>query len=163
MRSTFGSNLDLSVLKSSPPEGTELRAANAVFNSALASREPPTTPTRRYATRVTQLLERQNAELTVIRKELQEQRAILQRRNTHKTGKRVRLQGEFVFSTADILKMAREAEEKPVAKRPRGRPRKQPIQEVEEEEEDNEVLSSSADSESEESVIVVRNTRSRAK
>ncbi|KFZ17822.1 hypothetical protein V501_01531, partial [Pseudogymnoascus sp. VKM F-4519 (FW-2642)] len=82
------SNLDLSILKSSPPEGTELRAANAVFNSALASREPPTTPTRRYATRVTQLLERQNAELTVIRKELQEQRAILQRRNTHKTGKR---------------------------------------------------------------------------
>lgn len=84
------SNFDLSVLKSSPLEGTELRAANAVFNSALASHEPPTTPTRRYATRVTQLLERQNAELTVIRKELQEQRAVLQRRNTHKKGKRVR-------------------------------------------------------------------------
>ena len=157
------SNLDLSLLKSSPPEGTELRAANATFNSALASHEPPTTPTRRYATRVTQLLERQNAELTVIRRELQEQRAVLQRRNTHKKGKRVRLQGEFVFSTADVLKIAREAEEKPVAKRPRGRPRKQPIQEVEEEEEENEVLSSSANSESEESVIVVRNTRSRAK
>ena len=68
-----------------------------------------------------------------------------------------------MFSTADVLKIAREAEEKPVAKRPRGRPRKQPIQEVEEEEEENEVLSSSANSESEESVIVVRNTRSRAK
>ncbi|KFY16725.1 hypothetical protein V492_01133 [Pseudogymnoascus sp. VKM F-4246] len=157
------SNLDLSLLKSSPPEGTELRAANATFNSALASHEPPTTPTRRYATRVTQLLERQNAELTVIRRELQEQRAVLQRRNTHRKGKRVRLQGEFVFSTADVLKIAREAEEKLVAKRPRGRPRKQPIQEVEEEEEENEVLSSSANSESEESVIVVRNTRSRAK
>jgi hypothetical protein len=30
-------DLDLSVLKSSPPDGTELRQANMVFNSALAS------------------------------------------------------------------------------------------------------------------------------
>jgi cytochrome c-type biogenesis protein CcmH/NrfG len=57
-----------------------------------------------------QLLERQNAEFTVIRKELKEQRAKLQRRNTYKKGKRVRLQGEFAFSTADVLKIA--AEEK---------------------------------------------------
>jgi hypothetical protein len=160
---TNTSSLDLSILKSSPPDGTELRAANAVFNSALASYEPPTTPTRRYATRVTQLLERQNAELIVIRKELQEQRVVLQRRNTHKKGKRVRLQGEFVFSTADVLKIAQEAEKKPVAKRPRGRPRKQPIQEVEDKEEEEDILSSSTNSESEESVIVVRNTRSRVR
>ncbi|KFZ23653.1 hypothetical protein V502_01869 [Pseudogymnoascus sp. VKM F-4520 (FW-2644)] len=144
------------ILKSSPPEGTELRAANAVFNSALTSHEPLTTLTRCYATQVTQLLERQNAELTVIKKELQEQRAVLQRRNTHKKGKRVRLQGEFVFSTADVLKIAWEAEEKPVAKRPCRRPCKRLIQEVKEEEEENEVLSSSADSESKESVIVSR-------
>lgn len=162
-QSTPNLNLDLSVLKSSPPDGTELRAANAIFNSALASCEPPASPTRRYATRVTQLLERQNAELTVIRKELEEQRAVLQRRNTHKKGKRVRLQGEFVFSTADVLQIAQEAEEKLVAKRPRGRPRKRPIKEVEEEEEEEIVLSSSAESEPKGEVIVVRNTRSRAR
>lgn len=160
---TPNSNLDLSVLKSSPPDGTELRTANAVFNSALSSCEPLASPTRRYATRVTQLLERQNAELTVIRKELEEQRGVLQRRNTHKKGKRVKLQGEFVFSTADVLKIAREAEEKLVAKRPRGRPRKRPIEEVEEEGVEQEVLSDSADSESEGSVIVVRNTRARTR
>lgn len=68
-----------------------------------------------------------------------------------------------MFSTADVLKIAREAEEKSATKQPRGRPRKRPIQEVEEEEEENEVLSSSTSSDSEESVIVVRNTRSRAK
>ena len=100
-------DLDLSVLKSSPPDGTELRTANSVFNSALASNEHLPSPTRRYVTRVTQLLERQNAELVVIRKELEEQRAILKRRNTHKKGKRIKL-----FSTADVLKIAREAEEK---------------------------------------------------
>ncbi|KFY29173.1 hypothetical protein V491_00149, partial [Pseudogymnoascus sp. VKM F-3775] len=149
-------DLDLSVLKSSPPDGTELRAANSVFNSALASCEPPATPTRRYATRVTRLLERQNAELVVLRKEVQEHKAILQRRNTHKKGKRVKLQGEFVFSTADVLKIAREAEEKLVAKRPHGRPHKRPIEEVEEEEEEELVLSSSADLDSEGSVIVCR-------
>ena len=160
---TDSSNLDLSILKSSPPDRTELRTANAVFNSVLASREPLASPTRRYTARVTQLLERQNTELTVIKKELEEQRAILQRRNTYKKGKRVKLQGEFVFSTADILKIAQEAEEKPVAKRLYRRPRKRPIEEVEEEEEEEEVLSNSADSDSEGSVVVVRNTRSRIK
>lgn len=44
-----------------------------------------------------------------------------------------------MFSTADMLKIAQEAEEKPVAKRLRGRPRKRPIQEVEEEEEEDPV------------------------
>lgn len=98
----------------------------------------------------------------MIRKELEEQRAILKRRNTHKKGKRVRLQGEFVFSTADVLKIAREAEEKPVAKRPRGRPRKRPIEEIEEEEEEELVLSSSTDSDSRGSVIVVQSIQSRS-
>jgi hypothetical protein len=112
--------LDLSVLKSSPPDETELRTANSVFNSALASNEPAASPTRRYARRLTQLLERQNAELVVIRKELEEQRAILNRRKTHKKGKRVKLQGQFVFSTAEVLNIAREAEKRPVAKKLRG-------------------------------------------
>lgn len=97
----------------------------------------------------------------MIRKELEEQKEVLRRRNTHKKGKRVKLQGEFVFSTADVLKIVQEAEEKPVAKGPCGRPRKRPIEEIEEEEEEEEVLSDSANSESEESVIVVRNTQSR--
>ena len=148
------------MLKSSPPDGTELRTANSVFNSALVSSEPIASPTRRYAARVTQLLERQNAELVVIRKELEEQRAVLNRRNNHKKGKRVKLQGQFVFSTAEVLRIAQEAEKTPVAKRPRGRPRKRMIQEVEEEEEEEEVLSDSSDSDSVGSTIVVRTSRS---
>ena len=71
------------------------------------------------------------------------------------------MQGEFVFSTADVLKIAREAEEKPAAKRPRGRPRKRPIEEVEEEEEEELILSSSANSDSELDTVVVRQTRSK--
>lgn len=149
------SQLDFSVLKSSPPDGTELRTANAVFNSALANNEALASPTRRYATRVTQLLERQNAELIVIRKELEEQRAVLNRRKAHRKGKRVKLQGHFVFSTSEVLKITEEAEKPLVAKRPRGRPRKRPIEEVEEEEEEEEDSSDSTDLDSVGSCIVV--------
>ena len=68
------------------------------------------------------------------------------------------MQGEFIFSTADILKIAQEAEEKPVAKQLYRRLYKRPIEEVEEEEEEEVILSSSADSDSESEVVVVRNT-----
>jgi hypothetical protein len=39
----------------------------------------------------------------------------------------VRLEGEFMFLTTKVLEIAREAEAERLAKRPRGRPRKQPI------------------------------------
>ncbi|ODQ71903.1 hypothetical protein LIPSTDRAFT_72573 [Lipomyces starkeyi NRRL Y-11557] len=44
-------NLDPSILKSSPPDGTELEHANSVFNTALASNESPAWPTRRHTKR----------------------------------------------------------------------------------------------------------------
>jgi hypothetical protein len=91
----------------------------------------------------------------VIRKELEEQRAILHQRKTHKKGIRVKLQGQFVFSITKVLKIAREAEKTPVAKRTRGRPRKRLIKEVEEDKEEEEVLSDSTNSDSVRSVIVV--------
>ncbi|KAG9242992.1 hypothetical protein BJ878DRAFT_424702, partial [Calycina marina] len=150
------SDFDLTVLKSSPPDGTELRTANSVFDSAPSSSDYSlTSPTRRYARRMASLVERQNAELILLRKQLEDQKAILDTRNSHKKGKRVKLQGQFVFSTEDVLKIVREAEKAPVAKRPRGRPRKRPMEEVEEDEEDEPVEPGFANSDSEESAIVV--------
>lgn len=49
----------------------------------------------------------------------------------------------------------REAEKTLVAKQPRGRPRKRPIEEVEEDKEEEEVLSDSSDSDSIGSCILV--------
>ena len=60
-------------------------------------------------------------------------------KNDWTKGKRVKLQGQFVFSTQEVLKIVREAEEKPKEKKPRGRPRKRPIEELEEEIEEEEV------------------------
>ncbi|ODQ70194.1 hypothetical protein LIPSTDRAFT_58111 [Lipomyces starkeyi NRRL Y-11557] len=154
-------DLDLSILKSSPPDGTELKHANSVFNTALASNESPASPNRRYAKRMTQLGESQNAELTILRKELQECKELLQTRKKRTKGKRIKLHGEFVFSTEEVLKIVREAEEKPNAKRPRGRPRKLPIEEVDKLEEDEEVENSSIESELDLVDCVARRTRSR--
>ncbi|KAF2726811.1 hypothetical protein EJ04DRAFT_452609 [Polyplosphaeria fusca] len=54
---------------------------------------------------------------------------MLQARKKRTKGKRVRLKGEYVYSTPKVLGVAQDAEATPVAKRPRGRPRKQPVQE----------------------------------
>ena len=70
------------------------------------------------------MAETQNAELVLMRKQLQDQQELLQVRKTHKRGKRVRLEGEFVYSTQKVLDIARDAESVRAVKRPRGRPRK---------------------------------------
>ncbi|KFZ25223.1 hypothetical protein V502_00296, partial [Pseudogymnoascus sp. VKM F-4520 (FW-2644)] len=112
-------NLDFSLLKSSPLDGTELRESNVLLNSVLAQVPGLASPAKRYVDRVTCMAETQNTELLIL---------------AHTRGKRVRLEGTFVYSTQDVLDVAREVETKPVAKRPRGRPRKRPVEEVEEEE-----------------------------
>ncbi|OBT84787.1 hypothetical protein VE02_06922 [Pseudogymnoascus sp. 03VT05] len=104
----------------------------------MATCDSPASPTRRYAKRMTRLVESQNAELSILRKEVKEYKEILETRKKRTTGKRIKLQGEFVFSTEEVLKIVREAELKSTEKRPRGRPRKRLIEEVEEEIEEEE-------------------------
>ena len=89
--------------------------------------EVPGLPTeaKRYVDRVTRMAETQNAELVLLRQQLAEKNQILQARKKRTKGKRVRLEGEYVYSTPKVLGVAREAEATPVAKRPRGRPHKQ--------------------------------------
>ncbi|KFY97777.1 hypothetical protein V500_01921 [Pseudogymnoascus sp. VKM F-4518 (FW-2643)] len=101
----------------------------------------------------------QNAEQIVLRN-LVSIRQYYRNRGLIKKVKGLKLQG--VFGTADVLRIAREAEEKTAAKQPGERPRKLLIEEVEELEDEKEVVSDSTNSESEGSVIVVRTTQSRA-
>jgi hypothetical protein len=75
-------------------------------------------------------------------------------------GKRIKLQGEFIFSTEEVLKIIHKAEVKVIKKRSCGRPRKWPIKEVEEEEEEEEVIINSSSSESESEEYVAHRTRS---
>ncbi|RAL66322.1 hypothetical protein DID88_005992 [Monilinia fructigena] len=109
---TSNQDLDLSILRSSPPDGTELRQANQTFNKALADNDSLASPTRRYAKRMTRLVESQNAEIALLRKQLADAQEVIETRKKRTKGKRVKLQGQFVFSSEEVLKMVREAEEK---------------------------------------------------
>jgi hypothetical protein len=159
-KSTLVGSFDLSVLRRSPPDGTEPRHANSVFNSTMTSSNSPASPARCHAKRVTRLVEIQNTELTILRKEVKEYKELLEIRNKRTKGKRIKLQSEFVFSTKEVLKIVLEAELKSAGKRPRERPRKQSIEEVEEEEEEEEEEINCSNSESESDEWVARRTRS---
>ncbi|RAL67798.1 hypothetical protein DID88_008525 [Monilinia fructigena] len=130
------------------------------FNKALADNDSLASPTRRYAKRMTRLVESQNAEIALLRKQLADAQEVIETRKKRTKGKRVKLQGQFVFSSEEVLKMVREAEEKPKEKKPRGRPRKRPIEELEEETEEEEPDSNSSDLELELDECVARRTRS---
>ena len=59
----------------------------------------------------------------MLRRELAEARALLRSRKSRKSGKRVALQGKFVFSTQEVFEIAKQAEVNSAAKRGRKRPR----------------------------------------
>jgi hypothetical protein len=54
-------NLDLSLLKSSPPEVVELTRSNKRFTESLRECRAVVSPVKRYAERMTQMCETQNA------------------------------------------------------------------------------------------------------
>ncbi|RAL64950.1 hypothetical protein DID88_001541 [Monilinia fructigena] len=83
---------------------------------SLADNDSLASPTRRYAKRMTRLVESQNAEIALLRKQLADAQEVIETRKKRTKGKRVKLQGQFVFSSEEVLKMVREAEEKPKEK-----------------------------------------------
>jgi hypothetical protein len=138
-------NLDHSLLQSSPPEAIELSRSNKRFTETLRECPAVVSPVKRYAERMTRLCESQNATIALMAKQIAEQSELLKRRKKAKKGKRVRLEGVHVYSTEDILRVAREEEAKQATKKPRGRPKKVIIIETTDDEEDE--VSESSESE----------------
>lgn len=97
---------------------------------------------------MTRALETTQSELVTIRKELSEQRELLQSRKIRKSGKRVKLKSKFVFSTQEVLKIAKEAEEATAAKKGRPRPQKRAISVEIEDDEESVLENGSEDSDS---------------
>ena len=116
-------SLDLTLLDSSPPDGTELRQATALFNSELKKPGPLISPVKRFGERMTCVLQTTLSENAMLRRELAEARTLLRSRKSRKNGKRVALQGKFVFSTEEVLEIAKQAEVNSAAKRGRKRSR----------------------------------------
>jgi hypothetical protein len=116
--------LDLSLLQSSPPEAIELSRSNKRFTESLHECPAVVSPVKRYAERMTRLCETQNATIAIQAKQIADQAKLLQKRKKVSRGKRVRLEGVSVYTTAEVLRVAREEEARVEAKKPRGRPRK---------------------------------------
>lgn len=72
---------------------------------------------------MTRILQTTQSENAMLRRELAEAQALLRSRKRSTTGKRVALQGKFVFSTQEVLEIARQAELDSAAKRGRKRAR----------------------------------------
>ncbi|RAL67473.1 hypothetical protein DID88_008228 [Monilinia fructigena] len=85
---------------------------------------------------------------------------VIETRKKRTKGKRVKLQGQFVFSSEEVLKMVREAEEKPKEKKHEDDHVNVQLEELEEETEEEEPDSSSSDLELELDECVARRTRS---
>ncbi|KYG40143.1 hypothetical protein M433DRAFT_78648, partial [Acidomyces richmondensis BFW] len=121
---TQPTGLNLSLLLSDPPDGTELRQANALCNS-----ENLPTSVKRYITRLTQAFEATCSKNAILRKE-----SISDFQFLSKQLVKVLLYLLTVFSTQEVLKIAREAEEAIADKNKRTRRRKPAAIKIEEQE-----------------------------
>ena len=146
-------DLDLSLLDSSPPDGTQLREANALLNSAIKAVEGLPSPVKRYTERMTRFTELANSENVALRKQVKEQEELLNTRKIRTKGKRVALKGRFVFSTQEVLEIAEAAEAETAKRRTRKGPHKRKAEEINKNEIE-EVLGNSS-SESDHDCIVV--------
>jgi hypothetical protein len=70
-------SLDLALLNSSPPDGTEVRKATALFNSELREPGPLTSPAKRFGERMTRILEMTQNKNAVLHRELSEAKELL--------------------------------------------------------------------------------------
>jgi hypothetical protein len=149
-------NLDASLLDSSPPDGTELRQANALLMRNINGASDLTPRTKRYTGRMARGFERLHTEMVTIVQERDAQRQLLEARKKRKKGKRVMLQNKFVFSTPEVLKITMEAESTS-GKKKRSTKGKATVQTTELLSDDD-VYIDDSDVESEGSVIVVART-----
>jgi hypothetical protein len=147
------SSLKLSLLHSSPPDGAELRQANAVPNNELKNIQGVISPIKRYAERLTKTSEATQTELVTIRQQLAETQELQRSRKVRKRGKRVALTDQFVYSTREVLQIAQQADNQAATKG--GRKRRQEFLIVAKVVEDRDDLSEIEYSDPESDCIVV--------
>jgi hypothetical protein len=107
---------------------------------------------------MTLALETTQSENVLLRKQLAETQALLWRRKERKKGKRVALKGRFVFSTQEVLEIAKAAEAETASKKVKNRT-KQQAERLSDKENDDEIVEIES-SDSEGSCIEVAAARS---
>ena len=114
-------------------------------------------PARRYNERALTLGEIALSDNIILRKRLADAEALLRARQQRKNGKRIKLKDKYVFSTQEVLEIAKEAELQASHKKSRRQPRK-PIDSVKIDSDEEEVLENGS-SEYESDCIVVAMSR----
>jgi hypothetical protein len=130
------SNLDHSLLQSSPPEPVELSRSNKRFVETLRECNDVVSPVKRYGERMVRMCETLTASNAILAKQVADQAELLKKRKKAKKGKRVRLEGVSIYSTADVLRVAREEEAKAATKKRRTASKKVILVESSDEDED---------------------------
>jgi hypothetical protein len=97
------------LLTSSPPEPSTLRATNQAFLTDFASANV-TEQHKIHVRRLSGITERLQTELTILKREVNEMKAIHGRRKERASGKRLILKGKTVISTEELQKALEEAE-----------------------------------------------------
>ena len=92
-------NLDLLLLDSSPPDGTELREANAILKLTINAVEGLSSPVKGYTERMTRAFETTHSENVTLQKQVKDQEELLNTQKVQEKGKQVALKGRFVFGT----------------------------------------------------------------
>ena len=105
---------------------------------------------------MTRAFEIANSEHVTLRKQVKEHAKLLSTRKTRTKGQRIALKGRFVFSTQEVLEIARAAEAETSKKKKGRQARKRRIAETIEEEDDREFEMISSDSDSDCIVVSVR-------
>jgi hypothetical protein len=103
------SDLDLTLLNSSPPTGTELWQATSLINKVV-NESNIASPTKYYISRAGAALERTHSKNILSRRENAEARVLLRVCKERKTGKLIAIKSKFVFNTQEILEVVEKAE-----------------------------------------------------
>lgn len=105
---------------------------------------------------MTRAFEIANSENVTFRKQVKQQAELLGTRKTLTKGKRTALKDRFLFSTQEVLEIAKTAEAESSKKKTSKQPRKRSIEEATEKEDDRELEVISSDSDSDCIVVTVR-------
>ena len=101
--------LDLLLLASFFSNDIELCNANHAFKFALQKSTDLLSPAKRYGERMTQMYEIIHNEMITMRKELKQQKKLFETHKKCSKNKKIALQDKFVFTTEEMLQIAKEA------------------------------------------------------
>ena len=109
-RSETASSFENVLLEGSSIDANALHSANTALKEMLLTKEALRTPARKYVPQLASTAECLLAENVILKFELANLKALMNKRKSRQGGKRLILKGKIVISTSEVLKLIEEAE-----------------------------------------------------